>query len=257
LNFEAHIGIDYSGAGTPTSRTAHLQVYAVIGGRGPEPVKTPAATGGLHWNWSRKEIAHWLIGWARSGRRFIAGIDHAFSFPASYFERYKLKGWDQFLDDFCIHWPTDEPHTYVDFVRDRDPPRTGSGDEFRLVELRTSSGKCVFRFEGKGRVAYATHAGIPWLRTIRREVGDRVHFWPFDGWDVPEGKSVLVEVDPSILRDRYPKEDRTVHQQAAYAVAQWLFETDRRGLLDQYTHPPLTDKERRVSELEGWILGMA
>jgi hypothetical protein len=84
-----------------------------------------------------------------------------------------------------------------------------------------------------------------------------VHFWPFDGWDVPEGKSVLVEVDPSILRDHHPKEDRTVHQQAAYSVAQWLFETDRRGLLDRYAHPPLTDEERRVAELEGWILGMA
>ena len=43
---------------------------------------------------------------AKSGRRFLAGIDHAFGFPIPYVERYGIKDWDHFLDDFCTHWPT-------------------------------------------------------------------------------------------------------------------------------------------------------
>ncbi|CAN5910395.1 hypothetical protein BH23PLA1_BH23PLA1_31040 [soil metagenome] len=256
MDFQTHIGIDYSGAEAPISRLAPLQVYAVTEGREPEPVRTPAAPEGQRWNWSRKEIADWLIGLARSGQRFIAGIDHAFSFPNSYFDRYKLKDWAQFLDDFRRHWPTDQPHTYVDFVRDTEPPRTGSGDELRLVDRRASPARSVFRFEGHGTIAKATHAGIPWLRTIRREAGDQVHVWPFDGWDVPESKSVLVEVHAAIVKQRYPREGRTNYQHAAYSVARWLSEIDRRGALAPYFDPPLTDEERRMVAREGWILGV-
>jgi len=255
--FDLHVGVNYSGAGTPTSRSAQLQVYAVMEGRGPELIKTPAAPEGQRWNRCRKESADWLIDLAKSGRRFIAGIDHAFSVPIAYFERYGLKDWDQFLDDFRTHWPTDEPHNYVDFVREGNPPRTGTDDEFRLVEKRTHSARSVFRFEGHGCVAKSTHAGLPWLRAIRRVVSDRVHFWPFDGWDIPEDRSVLAEVDPSVIRNRYPREGRTVHQHDAFAVARWLFEADRKGLLSRYARPPLTDEERRIADVEGWILGVA
>src|SRR3954467_9390200 len=114
MAFDLHVGINDSGAGTPTSRSAQLQVYAVAEGGGPGPVTTPAAPEGQRWNWNRREIAEWLIDVAKSGTRSIAGIDHAFSFPTSYLVRYGLEGWDHFLDDFCRHWPTDEPHTYVD-----------------------------------------------------------------------------------------------------------------------------------------------
>jgi hypothetical protein len=39
-------------------------------------------------------------------------------------------------------------------------------------------------------------------------------------------------------------------------VARWLAETDERGFLEQYFDPPLTDEERRIADLEGWILGI-
>ena len=54
----------------------------------------------------------------------------------------------------------------------------------------------------QGSVAKSTHTGIPWLRRINHEVGERVHFWPFDGWEIPAGKSVFVEVYPSLFRKR-------------------------------------------------------
>jgi hypothetical protein len=37
----------------------------------------------------------------------------------------------------------------------------------------------------RGSVAKSTHTGIPWLRFIRERLGSRVHFWPFDGWEIP------------------------------------------------------------------------
>ena len=50
--------------------------------------------------------------------RFIAGIDHGFSFPLACFGRYGLASWPEFLADFVRHWPTDGDHVYVDFVRE-------------------------------------------------------------------------------------------------------------------------------------------
>ena len=111
--------------------------------------------------------------------------------------QYNLTSWPEFLDDSCEHWPTDQDHTYVDFIRDREegpPDRTGSNKDFRLTEKWTSSAKSVFQFDVQGSVAKSTHAGIPWLRHIRNDTGDKVHFWPFDGWDVPDGKSVVAEI---------------------------------------------------------------
>jgi hypothetical protein len=274
--FEVFIGIDYSGAETPTSRRKESQVYAAKPGGMPEQVKTPAiaaylATGSNNRQstpryWTRAEIALWLIGLATQGVPYIAGIDHGFSFPESYFKRYGLKSWPQFLDDFARHWPTDRDHVYVDSVRDgalasrgeAPPPgsRVGKSSEFRLCERWTSSAKSVFQFDVPGSVAKSTHAGIPWLRRIRDEVGDGVHFWPFDGWQPLAGKSVIAEVYPSIFRNRYPKERRTPDEQDAYATARWISESAARGALDRYFSPPLTLDERQVAELEGWILGV-
>jgi hypothetical protein len=258
MDFSLHIGIDYSGAQTPTSRLAGLQVYAATTGP-PERIPTPAAPESKSWNWTRQEIAEWLIAQARSRHRFIAGIDHGFSFPLNYFERHTLTSWPECLEDFVAHWPTHEPHTYVDFIRDRPegpPDRTGSSADFRLTEKWTSSAKSVFLFDVQGSVAKSTHAGLPWLLHIRKEVGDLVHFWPFDGWQVPNDKSVIAEVYPSIFRNRYPREGRTADQQDACAITRWLSEMDKRGFLERYFRPPLTDDERRVADLEGWILGI-
>jgi hypothetical protein len=257
MTFDLHIGIDYSGRETPTSRTPGLQVYAASGDEEPRAIRSPKIPDGANWNWNRKEIAEWLIEQARSKVRFVAGIDHGFSFPLDYFQKYKLKTWEAFLEDFCKHWPTDDDHTYVDFIREKTPDRTGSRTDFRLTEKWTSSAKSVFLFDVQGSVAKSTHAGIPWLRRIRKEAGKKVHFWPFDGWNVPDGRSVIVEIYPSLVRNRYPKDGRTKDQQDAYGITRWLVEMDRNGFLGRYFDPPLTEEQRRVANLEGWIFGVS
>jgi hypothetical protein len=75
----------------------------------------------------------------------------------------------------------------------------GDASWFRLTERWTAGAKSVFRFDVQGAVAKSTHAGLPWLLYLRENCEERVHFWPFDGWSVPEGKSAVVEVYPSLL----------------------------------------------------------
>ena len=255
MMFTNFIGIDYSGRGTPLHRIPGLQVYAATGHRLPERVNPISAPQGKDRNWCRKEVAEWLLQQFEVGEPFIAGIDHAFSFPVAYFQRNNLSNWDEFLADFVEHWPTDQDRNSVFDLR-KGNPRTGTNDEFRLADRWTSSAKSVFHFDIQGQVACSTHAGLSWLRRIKQEAGDRVHFWPFDGWNVPDGRSVIAEVYPSILRKRYPREGRSADQHDAYVVAQWLADMDRRNVLGRYFAPPLSDDERKMADLEGWILGI-
>jgi hypothetical protein len=145
-----------------------------------------------------------LSDWPRTFRRLV-GIDHGFSFPLRYFEERGVKlDWLTFLDDFQHHWPTDEQGIWVRDVRNgfvgNGAKRTGDRDWRRLVECRVRSAKSVFRFGVIGEVATSTHAGIPWLRFIRKRLGKGVHFWPFDGWVIPAGHSAVAEVYPALWR---------------------------------------------------------
>ena len=256
MRFHKYIGIDYSGQGTPLTRTAGLQVYVAANDRLPKRMNPPSTPKGRQRNWCRREVAEWLIEQANCGKPFIAGLDFSFSLPLCYLRRYKLSLWDSFLEDFVEHWPTDQHDATVEAFR-KGNLRTGTTNEFRITERWTSSAKSNFQFDVQGQVAKSTHAGIPWLYRIRQAVGKKVHFWPFDGWSVPEGRSVIAEVFPSMLRRRYPTEERTVDQQDAYAVARWLKEASQGKVLDEmYFDVALTGRDRTIADLEGWILGV-
>ena len=254
MRFKHYIGIDYSGAQSPNSRLKTQQVFEALVESAPAKISTSVQ--GAR-NWTRQEIAQYCHKTLKSAKPTIIGIDHAFSFPMSYMQRYGISSWDDFLKDFMRHWPTADPHTYVDFVRD-DNPRTGDPSELRLCEQWTATAKSVFLFDVQGSVAKSTHSGLPWLLWLREMPGGRprVHFWPFDGFEVPEGKSVIAEVYPALYKRRFPREDRTPDEHDAWSIAAWLQETDRRGTLDRYLEPPLTLPERKQAELEGWILGV-
>ena len=254
MRFDRYIGIDYSGADTPTSRQRGLQVYQSDRDNNCK-VTTPASPVGQQWNWTRKEVATWLIEQLLAPGHQLIGIDHCFSFPEAYFSRYKFQTWDECLNDFCHHWPTLEDNTTVESLRSKNQ-RSGSANEFRLTEKWTSSAKSIFLFDVNGAVAKSSHAGIPWLAHLRRTVGAKLHFWPFDGFDVPAGKSVIVEVYPSILRGRYDRDRRSNDEHDAYSIARWLQECDQRDILNHYFHPPLTEEERNIVLQEGWIFGI-
>jgi len=252
--FDRFIGIDYSGAETPTSSLSPLRVYAADRASPPKEVLPPQSPRKY---WTRKGLAEWLRDELNKPSPVLVGIDHAFSFPLAYFEKNRLPhDWPAFLDDFQHHWPTDEDKSYVCFFSDGNK-RTGDPSWLRLTERWTSAAKSVFRFNVKGQVATSTHAGLPWLRYLRTHCRERVHFWPFDGWEIPPGRSAVAEVYPSLWTRRFPKgEGRNDDQHAAYAVAAWLQRADRGGSLQQFFKPALEPEERAIAQIEGWILGV-
>jgi len=202
--FARYIGIDYSGAKTPTASLKGLRVYLDAGTQPPVEVLPPPSPRKY---WTRRGIGEWLVEGLAEDVPTLVGIDHGFSFPLRYFEAHGLKpDWPTFLEDFQRHWPTDED-IYVDFVRDgavgKGAARTGNARWRRLTEERTGTAKSVFHFDVQGSVAKSTHSGIPWLRFIRQRIGQRVHFWPFDGWDIPSGRSAIAEGLPGTVESRH------------------------------------------------------
>ncbi len=143
----------------------------------------------------------WLAELLSEDRPTIVGIDHSFSFPLAYFQKYGLPpDWKAFLVDFSYHWPTYKEHIYVDFVREGvngdGAARSGSPRWRRMAEIRAGA-KSVFHFDVPGSVAKSTHAGLPWLLYLRERLGAHVDFWPCEGWTAPAGPSVVAEVYPA------------------------------------------------------------
>jgi hypothetical protein len=255
--FERYIGIDYSGAKTPTSSLKGLRVYMADWKSKPVEVEPPPSPRKY---WTRRGIAEWLAERLSEDLTTLVGIDHGFSFPLGYFEVHHLPpDWPAFLDDFHRHWPTDGDHTYVDFVREGTcgdgAARSGNTRWRRLTEKRAGA-KSVFHFDVPGSVAKSTHAGLPWLRYLRQQVGSQVHFWPFDGWGIPTGRSVIAEVYPALWSRRFAREARSPDQHDAYSVAEWMRRAGFDGTLSGYFDPFLSSAERKVAQVEGWILGI-
>jgi hypothetical protein len=256
-NFVRFVGIDYSGAEVPSASLKGLRVYLATRASEPFEVLPPPSPRKY---WTRRGLAEWLVELLREDRPTLVGIDHAFSFPREYFKAYRLMpNWPFFLDDFQKHWPTDDDNTYVNFIRDglcgNAAARSGDSRWKRLTDERAGA-KSVFHFDVPGSVAKSTHAGLPWLRYIRQKIGSRVHFWPFDGWSIPAGKSVIAEVYPSLWSRSFACEGRTSDQHDAYSVAAWMRRADADGSLASFFDPHLSPPERTLAQIEGWILGI-
>ena len=259
--FSRTIGIDYSGAETPRTRLSGLQVYCESGA-GPTRVEPPQR--GNIKNWNRQDIAKWLVAMLKEDTPTLVGIDHAFSFPEEYFVKYGLprNNWPAFLDDFQKHWPTDTVDATVANIRkkpDMGNCRTGAPTWLRVTERHAPGpAKSAFHFGIPGQVAPSTHAGLPWLRYIRRNLKERVHFWPFDGWTIPPGKSAIAEVYPALWKRCFRRDSRSSDEHDAYSIAAWLWLAGHAGILSDFLSPPckLTDLELKATQVEGWILGV-
>ncbi len=218
--FDRYIGIDYSGAQTPVSSLKGLRIY--MADRAGPPTEVPPPPSPRKY-WTRREIAECLVERLSEDQATLVGIDHGFSFPLKYFDEHQLpRDWPAFLDDFQRHWPTDDQYTYVDFVRDGlrgNGPARGGDTRWRRVTEERAGAKSVFHFDVPGSVAKSSHAGLPWLRYIRLHAPG-AHFWPFDGWDVPPGRSVVAEVYPSLWSRSFAQENRNDHQHDAFSVAE-------------------------------------
>ena len=255
--FERYIGVDYSGAATPESSLKGIRVYSCIADDTPVEIQPPKSAKKY---WTRSGLAEWLIQQLAGDERILVGIDHGFGFPFAYTEKYQLPlNWDIFLDDFAEHWPTANPYTYVEDVRTGNAgngkARTGSAKWRRECE-KLVRGKSVFHFDVQGSVAKSTHSGLPWLKHIRSNLGHKLHFWPFDGWQIPESKSVIAEVYPALWNRKYDLDNRSSDQQDAYVTAAAMANADATGELKDWFCPVIPEGISSIVLVEGWILGV-
>jgi hypothetical protein len=72
-NFTRYVGIDYSGAQTPTASLKGLRIYQAEASAPPVEVQPPLSPRKY---WTRRGIAEWLAEDAPT----LVGIDHGFSF---------------------------------------------------------------------------------------------------------------------------------------------------------------------------------
>ena len=272
--FDRYIGVDYSGADLPTKRMPGLAV-CVVNRRGCAEFPPPLQDGPVNQhvvNWNRRDIARWLVERLKERETpTLVGIDHAFSFPLDYFEQHlhlTSVPWDDFLDDFQECWPTDQNGVTVRSQYNRQLRRMmgiergeycfGLPNWARLTDPPGAS--MVFNFLTKrGEVATSTHAGLPWLRYIRRELREAevpVRFWPFDGWEICEGRSVVVEAYPRIWREDVDPRGENDHQQDAHIIARWMWEADRDSRLEACFAPNLNGAQYVRAREEGWIFGV-
>jgi len=86
--FARYIGIDYSGAQTPTSSLKGLRVYSAKDDGGPVEILPPPSPRKY---WTRKGVAEWLVERLAEDTPTLVGIDHGFSFPLRYLEAHGLK----------------------------------------------------------------------------------------------------------------------------------------------------------------------
>lgn len=255
--FQRYIGIDYSGAATSTSSLKGLRIYESAPGMQAVEVQPPPSTSKY---WTRRGIAMWLAEQLALDVSTLVGIDHGFSFPMQYFDHHGIEhNWDLFLDDFVSHWPTDQDDVSVETVRRGSiglgELRSGDARWRRQCEVRCRA-KSVFHFDVQGSVAKSTHSGLPWLWFLRRRFDAQVHFWPFDGWEIPHKKSAILEAYPAVYKNAFSVEGRTADQHDAFSIASWLRDADRDGRLQKALQPDLPSELLTQATVEGWILGV-
>ena len=226
----------------PNSSLKGLRAYQADRSSIPVEVQPPPSPRRY---WTRRDLVQMVERRAMSGNANDRRHRSRILISATLFrDASPAPDWPAFLDDFQRHWPTDDEHTYVDFVRDgirgNGAVRAGNSHWRRLTEVRAGAAKSVFHFDVPGSVAKSTHAGLPWLRYLRQRLDNRVHFWPFDGWEVPPGQIVIAEVYPSLWSRGFPREDRTADQHDAYSIAEWMRRRDQDGSLKDFLSPRLT-----------------
>jgi hypothetical protein len=250
MKFAAHIGVDYSGAALPTKPLRNLCVATTDKQMNAELLRN---WNGQRRNWSRQDLFHWFATILHTREPVIVGIDHAFSFPMPFLGK---NAWPYFCKSFISTWPSHQKT--VKICKTKTAPPTTNTLEYRLTERWTSSAKSIFDFRPQG-VAYSSFAGIPWLHLLRQHFGTTIHFWPFDGFNPPPNKSVIVECYPSIFYRRFDFPAKfSIDQKHASAIALWLHAQDQLGRLQFYFElPHLTKLEKSIARREGWILGVA
>ena len=111
--------------------------------------------------------------------------------------------------------------------------RRHADDRCRTAHDGRSGGRLVPLYRaGEGSVAPASAYRL--LHTKHRRgysIATRITLfemavWPFDGWDIPAGRSAIAEVYPALWSRCFANESRTGDQHDAYSIVAWLSPAD-------------------------------
>jgi hypothetical protein len=67
---------------------------------------------------------------------------------------------------------------------------------------------------------------------------------PFDGWNIPAGRSAVAEVYPSLWSRNFGREERNGDQHDAYSATAWMRRADLDGSLAAFLNPSLATRAR-------------
>ena len=233
--FARYIGIDYSGAETPTASLKGLRVYLADGDAPPVEVPPPPSPRKY---WTRRGIAEWLVERLAEDTPTLVGIDHGFSFPLRYFEVHRPAAR---LASLPRRFPAplaDRRGSHLCRFRSRrrdgnGAARMGNARWRRLTEERAGGANRCFISTCRDRwrnppmpgfrgcassassLARACISGRSTAGTFRRALGHR--------------RSLSGAVETQLCPRR-----RTADQHDAYSIAAWLSRADRNGTLRRF-----------------------
>lgn len=291
--FQAYVMVDWSAASKPAQGADSIWIGVV-----KRNVRFQFVTE-THNPATRAEAAR-LVGdiladLAKKGERTLLGFDFPLGFPRGSAAALKLEGaphealiaWvakeikdkpDNTNNRFQVgakmnrlmtgeafpFWgaPAREAQTMLSVKRPRDH---GAGDlpEFRYCEEVAKGASSVWKLYYQGSVGGQSLTGLPLIKRLKDERGDRMKLWPFDlGWkpltaaDLAGVEVVAAEIYPSLLKAK-PGDGEIKDQAQVRAVGEHFQALDDKGKLGAAFGPKGDDPRREVIEREeGWILGI-
>jgi hypothetical protein len=114
--------------------------------------------------------------------------------------------------------------------------------------------KSIFQLGGAGSVGLQSlHGMVHLFKAIKfcLEKNILVHIWPFDGWNVPDNKHLIIEIYPALYNtgNKGDMED-------SWTSVRWFRQQMEAGTLYDFFNPRLSPDERRRAAVEGWVPGI-
>ena len=297
--FSAYVMIDWSAAAAPRQGKDSIWIGVIkrdIRFRPTFEAFNPATRDA-----AMVQLREILADLGRRGERVLVGVDFALGYPEGTAALLKVKGEDwaglwAFLAKDVVDKPTnvnnrfqvaakmnrlmtDQPWPFWGCPANDaqrwlsttkpDYDRTGLPADLRRTELATkgkgkSGAKSVWQVFGNGTVGSQAITGIPRVKALADELGDRGRVWPFQtGWkalkdaDLEGVDAVFAEVYPA-LGDVRPEPGEVPDRAQVRALCEHFLRLDEAGKLGAEFGPKGEVTEADIAAVEreeGWILG--
>lgn len=229
----------------------------------------------------------------RKGERMLIGFDFPLGFPAGTAKALQLKDptWSgvwSFLAKDLVDKPTNvnnrfavankmnrlmtsearpfwgAPPKDVQTWLAATKPSADATPALRQAD-KVAKAKSVWQLAGAGAVGGQALTGIPRVKALADEMGDKARVWPFQtGWktlaeaDLDGVEAVFAEIYPA-LHPAKPEGNEVLDRAQVRAVAEHLAKLDEQGKLGSAFGPQSAASEETVALVEaeeGWILGV-